>query len=157
MRRQAEKEKARRLKQEERNRKRAEEAKKRQEEARIREEKRQLRRRGRSGSRKVPPNLKPYNPTNEAAGGHYFGLPLLEVCSVDNPIPVYVEQCARIIEEQGIKQLGIYRVSGKKDDVLELHAKFDEGNGIDILMSYYQYGSQILRWTLLHRTYVSMN
>lgn len=56
---------------------------------------------------------------------------------MDNPIPVYVEQCARIIEERGIKQLGIYRVSGKKDDVLELHAKFDEGDGINIIMSYY--------------------
>ena len=84
-----------------------------------------MRRKGRAGSRKVP--LKPYIPPNEVVSGRYFGLPLLEVCSVDKPVPVYIQQCARIIEERGIKQLGIYRVSGKKDDVLELHAKFDEG------------------------------
>ena len=71
--------------------------------------------------------MKPYIPPNEAGGGKYFGLPLLEVCSDDRPIPVYVEQCAHLIEEKGIMQLGIYRVSGKKDDVLQLHAKFDDG------------------------------
>ena len=71
--------------------------------------------------------MKPYIPPNEAAGGKYFGLPLSEVCSDDRPIPVYVEQCAQLIEEKGIMQLGIYRVSGKKDDVLELHAQFDDG------------------------------
>ena len=56
---------------------------------------------------------------------------------MENPIPVYVEQCARIIEEQGIRQLGIYRVSGKKDDVLELHAKFDEGEAVYFIILYY--------------------
>ena len=71
--------------------------------------------------------FKPYIPPNEAAGGKYFGLPLSEVCSNERPIPVYVEQCAQLIEENGITQLGIYRVSGKKDDVLNLHAKFDDG------------------------------
>lgn len=49
------------------------------------------------------------------------------MCSDEQPIPAYVEQCAQLIEDNGIKQLGIYRVSGKKDDVLELHAKFDDG------------------------------
>ena len=71
--------------------------------------------------------FKPYIPPNEAAGGKYFGLPLSEVCSNKQPIPVYVEQCGQLIEENGITQLGIYRVSGKKDDVLNLHAKFDDG------------------------------
>ena len=71
--------------------------------------------------------LKPYIPPNEAAGGKYFGLPLSEVCSNEQPIPVYVEQCAQLIEENGIARLGIYRVSGKKVDVLNLHAKFDDG------------------------------
>ena len=84
-------------------------------------------RKKRAGSRKQLQPIKPYIPPNEAAGGKYFGLPLSEVCSDEQPIPAYVEQCAQLIEENGIRQLGIYRVSGKKDDVLELHAKFDDG------------------------------
>ena len=76
---------------------------------------------------------KPYIASNEAASGKYFGLPLSEVCSNERPIPAYVEQCVELIEEKGIRQLGIYRVSGKKDDVLELHAKFDGGKIISTL------------------------
>lgn len=79
--------------------------------------------------------MKPYIPPNEVAGGKYFGLPLSEICSDNRPIPVYVEQCARLIEEKGIMQLGIYRVSGKKDDVLELQTKFDDGKSFTIISS----------------------
>ena len=84
-------------------------------------------RKKRAGSRKQLQPTKPYIPPNEAAGGKYFGLPLSEVCTNERPIPAYVEQCAQLIEDNGIRQLGIYRVSGKKDDVLDLHAKFDDG------------------------------
>ena len=116
---------ARRLKQEERNLKRQEEAKRRQEEARIREEKKLHKKRARSRNQLQP--TKPYIPPNEAGGRKYFGRPLSEVCSDERPIPVFVEQCAQLIEENGIRQKGIYRVSGKKDDILDLHAKFDDG------------------------------
>ena len=35
--------------------------------------------------------------------------------------------CARIVESQGLNAEGIYRVSGKKDDVMDLQDKYDNG------------------------------
>ena len=79
--------------------------------------------------------MKLYIPPDEVTAGKYFGIPLSEICSDDRPIPVYVEQCAQLIEEKGIMQLGIYRVSGKKDDVLELQTKFDDGKSFTVIPS----------------------
>ena len=42
-------------------------------------------------------------------------------------VPMFVKKCVQIIEEKGLKTEGVYRVSGKKDDVMALQEKYDEG------------------------------
>ena len=42
-------------------------------------------------------------------------------------VPLLVKKCVHIIEENGLKTEGIYRVSGKKEDIMALQDKYDEG------------------------------
>ena len=42
-------------------------------------------------------------------------------------MPLFIKQCAKIIEASGLKIEGIYRVSGKKDDCLALQDQYDQG------------------------------
>ena len=56
----------------------------------------------------------------------YFGSPLESVVESDG-VPLLVKKCVQLIEEHGLKSEGIYRVSGKKEDILSLQEKYDEG------------------------------
>lgn len=56
----------------------------------------------------------------------YFGSPLQSVVGEDG-VPVFIKKCVEVVESHGLKSEGIYRVSGKKEDCLELQEKFDEG------------------------------
>ena len=56
----------------------------------------------------------------------YFGSPLDSVVESDG-VPLLVKKCVQIIEEKGLKVEGIYRVSGKKEDIMALQDKYDEG------------------------------
>ena len=56
----------------------------------------------------------------------YFGSPLEAVVD-DDGVPIFVKKCVQIVEEKGLTLEGIYRVSGKKEDCLELQDKFDLG------------------------------
>ena len=42
-------------------------------------------------------------------------------------VPLLVKKCVQIIEERGLKTEGVYRVSGKKEDIMSLQEKYDEG------------------------------
>ena len=51
-------------------------------------------------------------------------------------VPLLVKKCVQIIEEKGLKAEGVYRVSGKKEDIMALQDKYDEGNYMhDIVLS----------------------
>lgn len=56
----------------------------------------------------------------------YFGSPLANVVENDG-VPVFIHKCVAMIEGTGIKMVGLYRVSGKKEDCLTLQDKFDQG------------------------------
>ncbi len=56
----------------------------------------------------------------------YFGSPLAKVVESDG-VPVFVHKCVQFIETNGIQMVGLYRVSGKKDDCLALQEKYDQG------------------------------
>ena len=56
----------------------------------------------------------------------YFGSPLDSVVESDG-VPLLVKKCVQIIEEKGLTTEGIYRVSGKKEDIMSLQDKYDEG------------------------------
>lgn len=36
-------------------------------------------------------------------------------------------RCVELVDKEGLDVEGIYRLSGKQDDVVELHCKFDQG------------------------------
>ena len=42
-------------------------------------------------------------------------------------VPVFVRKCVEFVEREGLKAEGIYRVPGKKEHVLLLQDKFEEG------------------------------
>lgn len=56
----------------------------------------------------------------------YFGSPLEKVVEADG-VPRFIKQCTQIIETDGLKIEGIYRVSGKKDACLDLQDQYDMG------------------------------
>ena len=77
-----------------------------------------------------PPSLPPSLPfvsfCQEPEPQRYFGSPLEKVVE-DDGVPLFIKQCAKIIEASGLKTEGIYRVSGKKDDCLALQDQYDQG------------------------------
>ena len=57
----------------------------------------------------------------------YFGSELTDITTEDNQLPVFVVRCVEVIDKDGLDVEGIYRLSGKQDEVVELHCKFDNG------------------------------
>ncbi len=41
-------------------------------------------------------------------------------------VPVFVRKCVEFVEREGLRSEGIYRVPGKKDNVLLLQDKYEE-------------------------------
>ncbi|XP_041466501.1 rho GTPase-activating protein 35-like isoform X8 [Lytechinus variegatus] len=59
--------------------------------------------------------------------------PALETLMVtENGVPSFIEQCVQKIEEEGITQEGIYRVSGKAADIETIIKMFDEDQNADL-------------------------
>lgn len=56
----------------------------------------------------------------------YFGSALVKVVKNDG-VPIFVRKCVDIIESGGIKSVGIYSLSGKREDCLTLKERFDQG------------------------------
>lgn len=60
-------------------------------------------------------------------------------------VPLLVKKCVQIIEEKGLKAEGVYRVSRKKEDIIALQEKYDEGNYMhDIVLYPFQSGKALL-------------
>ena len=57
----------------------------------------------------------------------YFGSELTDITTEDNQLPVFVVRCVEVIDKDGLDVDRIYRLSGKQDEVVELHCKFDNG------------------------------
>ncbi len=64
-----------------------------------------------------------------------FGVDLAEQMARDSvEIPPILEKCAQAIEEVGIENMGIYRLSGTTSKVQKLKAKFDaDWSGVDLM------------------------
>ena len=64
-------------------------------------------------------------------------------------VPLLVKKCVQIIEERGLKTEGVYRVSGKKEDIMSLQEKYDEGtcnlHGALVQFSCYQHGHEWMK------------
>ena len=41
-------------------------------------------------------------------------------------VPLFVRKCVEMIEGRGMTTVGLYRVSGKKEDILALQDKYDQ-------------------------------
>ena len=57
----------------------------------------------------------------------YFKSSLSAVAEEDG-IPAFVKICVKIVEEQGIRSEGVYRLSGKQEDIMNLQEQYDQGN-----------------------------
>ena len=47
--------------------------------------------------------------------------------SDEGGVPVFVRKCVEFVEREGLQAVGLYRVPGKKENVLLLQDKFEEG------------------------------
>lgn len=56
----------------------------------------------------------------------YFESSLSSVIEEDG-VPKLVKACASFIEKEGLTTEGIYRVSGKKEDIMVFQEKYDQG------------------------------
>lgn len=56
----------------------------------------------------------------------YFGSPIGTVVENDG-VPLFVRKCVELIESRGMTSVGLYRVSGKKEDCLALQDRYDQG------------------------------
>ena len=66
-------------------------------------------------------------------------------------MPRFIKQCIQIIEAQGLKIEGIYRVSGKKDVCLELQDQYDQGQcSVALVLLYAIMCMSHVRITKLH-------
>lgn len=69
------------------------------------------------------------SPQKQAERSRYFGSPLAQVVGSDG-VPEFLRKCVDFIESgggKGMNTVGLYRVSGKKDDILALQDKYDQG------------------------------
>ena len=57
----------------------------------------------------------------------YFESSLSSIVDPDG-IPALVKSCAAIIERDGLESEGVYRVSGKKEDIMAIQEKYDQGS-----------------------------
>jgi len=66
-----------------------------------------------------------------------FGVPLADVVAKARAlgpleIPLLVRRCIDYVEAVGIKEEGIYRISGNQSDQKELRERFDAGHDVDL-------------------------
>ena len=112
----------------EKQRKIEEKRKKCEEELRKREEERQRKAalKARNRSKK---NAKVKSPKRKRAPVQkktHFGVALETTLSEESLLPLFVVKCIELIEEIGLTTEGIYRLSGKHDEIGQLHEMFDD-------------------------------
>ncbi|KAM9777893.1 rho GTPase-activating protein 5 [Neosynchiropus ocellatus] len=82
-------------------------------------------------SNKSPKAL--YPPSRRTWESNYFGVPLQNLVTLDQAIPLFVEKCVEYIERTGLTAEGVYRVSGNKTDQDNIQKLFDQDHNIDLL------------------------
>ncbi|XP_030069640.1 rho GTPase-activating protein 5 [Microcaecilia unicolor] len=71
-------------------------------------------------------------PTRRNWESNYFGMPLQNLVSAEQPIPLFVEKCVSFIEDTGLCTEGLYRVSGNKTDQDNIQKQFDQDNHLNL-------------------------
>ncbi|XP_048580829.1 rho GTPase-activating protein 5-like isoform X3 [Nematostella vectensis] len=67
----------------------------------------------------------------KTAPGAYFGRSLQELCDQGKLVPLFVEKCIDFVEAEGMQIEGIYRKSGKIEDIRTIQNSFDEKRDAD--------------------------
>ena len=57
----------------------------------------------------------------------YFSSNLESIVTTESPVPDFVVKCAELVKKDGMDTVGIYRLSGKHDDVKIIHDKYEQG------------------------------
>lgn len=137
------------LEREAEQRRRQEEKKRKREEEQRRKENRK---KGKKGKVRVPPprTLVPlsghtpcHTPLQKVVEpSRYFGSPIASV--VDNGgVPLFVRKCVEIIENRGMTAVGLYRISGKKEDILALQDIYDQGKELGLCRDQTQHRERV--------------
>ncbi|KAK3527483.1 hypothetical protein QTP86_023022, partial [Hemibagrus guttatus] len=77
--------------------------------------------------------LKPRHSVSKPPESTYFGVPLVNVVSLDRPIPLFIDKCIRFIEATGLTTEGIYRVSGNKSEMESMQRQFEQDHDLDLV------------------------
>ncbi|KAG5857473.1 hypothetical protein ANANG_G00019830 [Anguilla anguilla] len=75
-----------------------------------------------------------YPPTRRNWESNYFGVPLQNLVTPDQPIPLFIEKCVDYIERTGLTTEGLYRVSGNKTDQDNIQKQFDQDHSMDLIV-----------------------
>ncbi|XP_016142236.1 rho GTPase-activating protein 35 [Sinocyclocheilus grahami] len=76
---------------------------------------------------------KPRHSISKPLESNYFGVPLVNVVSLERPIPVFIDKCIRYIEATGLTTEGIYRVSGNKAEIESMQRQFEQDHNLDLV------------------------
>ncbi|KAI1895585.1 hypothetical protein AGOR_G00107750 [Albula goreensis] len=75
-----------------------------------------------------------YPPTRRNWESNYFGVPLQNLVTPEQPIPLFIEKCVDYIERTGLTTEGLYRVSGNKTDQDNIQKQFDQDHSMDLIV-----------------------
>ncbi|KAG7466472.1 hypothetical protein MATL_G00165160 [Megalops atlanticus] len=75
-----------------------------------------------------------YPPTRRNWESNYFGVPLQNLVTPEQPIPLFIEKCVDYIERTGLTTEGLYRVSGNKTDQDNIQKQFDQDHSVDLMV-----------------------
>ena len=62
----------------------------------------------------------------QSARKRYFESYLSSVVEEDG-IPAFIKTCVAIVEREGLDSVGLYRVSGRREDILKIQEMYDRG------------------------------
>jgi glucocorticoid receptor DNA-binding factor 1 len=115
--------------------KKLEEKKRKREEEQMRKEeekKKKAEAKMRKSSKKRTTSIKQKKTIMEEVKDIYFGVPVDSIVSPDSPVPDFILKCAQVIEVEGVDTVGIYRLSGKHDDVKLIQEKYEQDHNLDL-------------------------
>jgi hypothetical protein len=71
-------------------------------------------------------------PKKKTQRKRYFGMPLASIIDEEEDgVPALVKDCILMVERDGMEVEGIYRVPGRKEDIIKFQEKYDRSKRAD--------------------------
>ena len=71
----------------------------------------------------------------QSARKRYFESYLSSVVEEDG-IPAFIKTCVAIVEREGLDSVGLYRVSGQREDILKIQETYDQGMSVTFVHTF---------------------